>query len=308
MCTTTGQPTPCRSGPIRVVVAGDLQRTSIWEQLIGREQNDAERSSVVGAIAFLQPDLVLLTGDNVFAGGSDAQWEAFDALTGPLRAHEIPVTTAFGNHEYWYYGRQAAERHVYPRFPMMHEQHWYVVPLGVVRLVVLDSNDAFLTEETWKSQQRWFERTLAAYDADDAVRGVLVAFHHPPFTNSTVTKDEKHVQDAFLPAFQKSKKTLALLNGHVHGYERYEQDGKVYVVSGGAGGPRAKLATGHARRHDDDKFEGGTPAGHDGVVRDFHFTRYEIGEIGIAAEVHALPKGGTSWRIADRFRLSFPAR
>ena len=164
--------------------------------------------------------------------------------------------------------------------------------------MILDNNKSYQTKRTWISQAQWLEKTLVAYDADPAVRGVLVAFHHPPFTNSTVTGDEAHVQRAFVPAFERARKTLALLNGHVHSYERYERAGKTYVVSGGGGGPRATLATGEARRHADDKFEG--PA-----LRDFNYTTYSIGDEGIAAEVHALPKGGTAWRIADRFQLAF---
>ena len=144
-----------------------------------------------------------------------------------------------------------------------------------------------------------FERTLSAYDADPGVRAVLVAFHHPPFTNSTVTGDEIHVQRAFVPPFERARKTVAILSGHVHGYERYERAGKSYVVSGGGGGPRAAFATGNARRHPDDRFDG--PA-----LRDFNFSTYTIGDTAIAAEVHALPKGGTTWRIADRFQLAFP--
>jgi Icc-related predicted phosphoesterase len=298
-----GAPPPATFAPKvahvhRFVVAGDLQRTAPFLEF-WREQNDPERERVVAAIAAEQPDLVLLTGDCVFNGASDAQWAAFDALMTPIRARGVPVTTAFGNHEYWLFGREMAEARVFPRFPLMHEQHWYVVPLGAVRIIVLDSNESKLTEPTWSSQARWFEHTLEAYDADASVRGVLVAFHHPPYTNSTVTGDEEHVQRAFVPPFARARKTLALLNGHVHSYERYERAGKTYVVSGGGGGPRARLATGDERRHPDDLFSG--PA-----LRDFNYTTYTIGTQGVAAEVHTLEKGATQWRVADRFELAFP--
>src|SRR5205823_2075898 len=116
----------------------------------------------------------------------------------------------------------------------------------------------------WSTQRTWYEETLRASDDDMATRGVFVLMHHPPYTNSTVTGDEVHVEDTFVPAFVRAKKTLAMLSGHVHSYERFVRDGKTFVVSGGGGGPRAALETGAARRHPDDQFDG--PA-----VRDFHF-------------------------------------
>jgi hypothetical protein len=282
----------------RFVVVGDLQRTApvleAW-----REQNDAERARVVAAIAELRPDLLVITGDCVFDGSSDAQWEAFDALTAPLRAASIPTVTAFGNHEYWR-GRAGAEAHVFARFPLDARRHWLSVALGPVRLVVLDSNEHGLGAAAWSSQITWYEQTLAAFEADDGVRGVVVAFHHPPFTNSTVTGDETNVQRAFVPAFARTRKTLAMLNGHVHSYERFVRGGKTYVVSGGGGGPRATLMTGDARRHPDDAY-GGPP------LRDFNFTVYSVTEQGVEAEVRGLPRGASEWSVIDRFELAWPA-
>ena len=47
-----------------------------------------------------------------------------------------------------------------------------------------------------------------------------------------------------LPPFFRARKTLALLSGHVHGYERFEVRGKAFIVSGGGGGPRVSYLTG----------------------------------------------------------------
>lgn len=279
----------------RLVVVGDLQRTSLIEAW--REQNDAERARVVAQIAAERPDLVAITGDLVFDGRSGSKWEAFDALAAPIRAAGVPAIAAFGNHEYW--GGRYGERGLFARFPHMDERHWYAVPFGPLRIVVLDSNVAELDDDEWDTQRAWYEGTLSAFDVDDGVRGVLVMMHHPPYTNSTVTGDEAHVQEAFVPAFARAKKTLAMLCGHVHSYERFERGGKTFVVSGGGGGPRALLATGDARRHTDDRFAG--PA-----LRDFNYTVYTLGERGVDAEVKGLPKGGDTFRSMDRFTLRWP--
>jgi hypothetical protein len=136
-------------------------------------------------------------------------------------------------------------------------------------------------------------------DRDEDVRGVLVVMHHPAYTNSTVTSDEPHVQSTFVPAFLRARKTMAMLAGHVHSYERFERGGKVFVVSGGGGGPRAELATGDARRHTDDLFAG--PA-----LRDFNFTVYTLGDRGIDADVRGLAKGADVVRTIDRFAMRWP--
>lgn len=277
------------------VVLGDVQRTSKLE--IWREDNTPERRRILEAVAGIGADLVAFTGDLVFDGGADDHWAELDTFTAPIRARAVPAITAFGNHEYWA-GRAKAEQHVFARFPALAERHWYTVKLGPVRLVVLDSNEDALTPVEWAAQRRFFAETLAAADEDGATRGVVVLLHHPPFTNSTVTGDEEHVKRAFVPDFLRAKKTLAMLAGHVHSYERFERGGKTFVVSGGGGGPRAKLATGADRRHPDDLVDG--PA-----LRDFHFTKYTILDTALSAEVRGLPKGGQETYAMDRFELPF---
>jgi hypothetical protein len=282
--------------PARLAVVGDLQRTApILEAW--RERNDAERARVVAAIAQERPDLLALTGDCVFDGGSDAQWAEFDELMAPLRAAGVPVVAALGNHEHWL-GRDGASR-IFARLPHLAGRFWYEVPFGPLRIVVLDSDEGALGARDWAAQRAWYEATLARLDADERVRGVLVVFHHPPLTNSTVTGDDAHVQTSLLPAFLHARKTMALLTGHVHTYERYLRDGKMLVVSGGGGGPRAALLVGDARRHADDLFAG--PA-----VRDAHFTVYTVDDAGVHAEVRGLAKGGDAFRVMDRFELPWP--
>jgi Icc-related predicted phosphoesterase len=286
---------PYRDGA-RLVVLGDVQRTSKLE--VWREDNPHERARILAGVAEASPDLVAFTGDLVFDGGADDHWSEFDDLASPIRARSIPVITAFGNHEYWG-GRRAAEKNVFSRIPLTQKRHWYSVAFGPLRLVVLDSNDSQLSKEEWQEQRRWYEETLDTADASAQTRGVLVLLHHPPFTNSTVTSDEPAVQSAFVPGLLRAKKTLAMLSGHVHDYERFERNGKTFLVSGGGGGPRAELQAGDKRRHPDDLFAGPS-------IRDFHFTIYTVSETAVEAEVRGLPKGGAAFYTMDRFTLRYP--
>ena len=281
----------------RLVVVGDLQRTAPILEL-WREQNDPERELIVRAIADAHPDLLAITGDCVFNGGSDGQWEAFDALVAPLHAQHVPAIAAFGNHEYWS-GRADADDHLFPRFPLDARRHWFAFAFGPLRIVVLDANRSHLTKGEWDAQVGWYAGALADFDRDPAVRGVVVMFHQPPYTNSTITGDEAYVQTDLVPPLARAKKTLAMLNGHVHNYERFVRGGKVFVVSGGGGGPRAPLATGADRRHLDDLFQGSS-------VRDFHFTVYTLTEAGVDAEVRGVAKGASDVHVMDRFTIAWP--
>jgi Icc-related predicted phosphoesterase len=279
----------------RLVVVGDFQRTSWLE--FWRESNDRERPMIVAAIAEARADLLAVTGDLLFDGGSEARNAELDELLSPLHATNVPVIAAFGNHEYWE-GRHLAESYFFDRITLAAHRHWYAVALGALRIVVLDSNISQFFAREWSEEVAWYEASLDAFDRDPSVRGVFVMMHHPPFTNSTITGDEAHVQRFFVPPFLHARKTLAMLCGHVHNYERFARGDKMFVVSGGGGGPRAPLATGDARRHTDDLFAGPP-------LRDFNFTIYETSAHGVDAEVRGLPKGGDAFHTMDRFTMPY---
>lgn len=280
----------------RFAAVGDLQRTSFAE--VWRESNDLERQRVVGSVAGDAPDFVALLGDLVFRGSSAAEWSRFDALAAPLREARIPVVPILGNHEYWT-ARRPAMAHFFARFPGLAGRHWHAARYGPLAILALDSNIRFLPPAAWEEQRAWLAAELARADEDPEIRGVIALVHHPPYTNSTVTKDEVHVQRDFVPPFEKSRKTIAMLSGHVHSYERFSRGGKTYVVAGGGGGPRVRLAAGARRRHADDLFEG--PA-----VRHFHYLVGTVGVEGIGFEMKGIPKGGSEFEALDRFLLPWP--
>lgn len=280
----------------RFAAVGDLQRTSLAE--VWRESNDGEREGVIRSIAGEGPDFVALLGDLVFRGSSAAEWARFDALAAPLREARIPVVPILGNHEYWV-ARRPALANYFARFPGISNRHWHAARYGPLTVVALDSNVRFLPPAAWEEQQSWFAAELARADDDREVRGTLVLVHHPPYTNSTVTGDELHVQRAFVPAFASAKKTIAMLSGHVHSYERFARAGKNYIVAGGGGGPRVKLAQGDRRRHADDLFEGPS-------VRHFHYLLGTVTADGLSFGMKGMDKGGSSFEPLDAFHLPWP--
>jgi hypothetical protein len=283
---------PYRDGA-RAVILGDLQPTSRLE--FWRESNDRERAILVAAIAAERPDWIAVVGDLVFDGAAPAQWARFDALTAAWDG--LPVLGAIGNHETWG-GRRGVEGY-FARLPLVAGRHWYHVTYGPLAIVVLDSNEGVLDHDEWAAQRAFLVETLAALDADPAIRGVAVLVHHPPFTNSRLTRDDAGVQRDLVPPFVRARKTILMQSGHVHSHERFRRDGKLFVVSGGGGGPRVKLAVGDARRHRDDLHDG--PA-----LRDFHYIVYGFGPDGLAAEVRGLAKGGDAVRTIDSFAAPYP--
>jgi hypothetical protein len=283
-----------RSG--RFAILGDLQRTSRAE--FWRESNTGESRRLVAEIASRGPDFVVGLGDAVFRGSSATDWRRFDALTAPLRDTGVPFLPILGNHEYWM-RKEPALRNYFGRFPRLAGRRWYAEEWGSLGLLFLDSNDGALGPGAWAEQAAWLGATVARLDAQPGTRGVLVFSHHPPYTNSTVTGDEIHVQRAFVPLFASAKKTLAMVSGHVHAFERFIRGGKTFLVAGGGGGPRARLARGEASRHADDAFDG--PA-----VRPFHFLICRPAATGLEVEVVGLEKGGDDFRSLSRFALAWP--
>ena len=61
------------------VLASDTQRTTFWERVIFREQNDAAREGLFKEVARENPAFVVILGDIVDQGDDNREWRAFDA-------------------------------------------------------------------------------------------------------------------------------------------------------------------------------------------------------------------------------------
>jgi predicted MPP superfamily phosphohydrolase len=319
LCAAVLLPLACATGPRPIVLTshpppegerpfaavGDLQRTSLLETVfLLRESNDRERERVVRELAQVRPAFVVSLGDLVFDGASGGQWGELDTLVAPLREADIPVLPVLGNHEYW--GRNSRGlRNYFQRFPVLQERHWYCFTQGRLGLVFLDTNFEELSAAQRQAQLAWLDQTLAAFEADGSVRAVLLLGHHPPYTNSTATEDECPVKDHVVPRVHHFRKVLGYVSGHVHSYERFERLGKLFLVSGGGGGPRVTLATGEDRRHTDDRY---TPAqAEPSEKRAFHFLLFRPGPEGLEVEARGLEKGGDAFSTLERFMLPWPA-
>jgi Icc-related predicted phosphoesterase len=276
----------------RFAIVGDLQRTSRIE--FWRQSNAREGGQLIAQIAAASPDFLAIVGDLVFCGSSAADWAAFDQLATPLWHARVPVLPLLGNHDYGI-ARQAALNHFFARFPHLGRRHWFSTTYGPLGLIFLDSNVRRLPAAQWDAQVQWYRQELQCFERMAHILGVLVLLHHPPYTNSPLVSDGLAVQQTFVPPFLQAHKTLAMMAGHVHSYERYDRAGKTFLVTGG-GGPRVKLATGRRRRHVDDCF-GGPP------LRGFHFLLLTPLPTGLAIEMHGLQQPQQVFETLDCFTL-----
>lgn len=281
-----------------IAVVGDLQRANWVEHLLmGREQNDDERLRLVAALAKERPSMVVLLGDLVFKGGSCDDWTTLDNVLAPVRKLHVPVLAVLGNHDYRG-SKSSALAEFHARFPVSAQSHWFSRIHGQLGLVWLDSNKSHLKRGQWNAQRRWFKQILQQLDAAPKVKAVLVFTHHPPYTNSIVTEDEPHVQEAFIEPFMAAKKTVAFVSGHAHGYERFIKRGKHFVVSGGGGGPRVRYLTGKSVRHQD-QYRGPAP-------RPFNYLLITPTQSGATLAARGFNKGKTETREIDRVDILFP--
>jgi Icc-related predicted phosphoesterase len=226
-----------------ITIVGDLQRTTSWELMIGREQNELERQNIIKNIASENPAALILLGDMVSDGSDIKEWNYLERLLTPIKNENIPIIPVLGNHEYWG-DNNTALYNAGKYFPIFRTSHWYIKRYGFLAFIILDSNKNDLPDYEWTKERNWFENSIKYYDSDSTVKGIVVCLHHPPYTNSIVTGDDINVQEAFVQPFLNSSKTLAMISGHAHTYERFEKKGKMFIVSGGGGGPRVLLKTG----------------------------------------------------------------
>jgi 3',5'-cyclic AMP phosphodiesterase CpdA len=278
----------------RFAVVGDLQETSRIE--FWREDNAAERALLIRRIAEEKPSFVVLLGDLVFDGSSARHWKRFDALVAPLAEARVPMVPILGNHDYWW-GKAKNLRHYDERFPELAGNRWHRRRFESLELVFLDSNVSAQSRSDRQEQIQWFARVLDEADRDAACRGTLVFVHHPPFTNSSVSRGSAVVRRFFLRPFMSAKKTQAMVSGHVHSYERFEQAGKTFLVSGGGGGPRVRLFAERRRRHPD------LYRAPSGSRRPCHYLLVGLIERALSVEVIGLEKGCASFATMEAFEL-----
>jgi 3',5'-cyclic AMP phosphodiesterase CpdA len=267
----------------RFILVGDTQGTSRWE--FWRERNDRERKLIVDEIARREPAFVIHLGDLTTRGSSEKHWHEFDDRHKEFRERKIPYFPVLGNHEF-YGNDKKAQGHYFARFPYLDKKRWYSFTWKNTGFLLVDSNFSSLTKEQVGEQYRWYLSKLEVFQKNAEIDFIIVCCHQPPLTNSRVVHPSKEVQVSFADPFLQFQKTCLFLSGHSHSYERFQRDGKIFIVSGGGGGPRHRVTIDPRKQRSQDLFSGPER-------RFFHFCQIENYNDTLAFRVVRLESDGT---------------
>lgn len=226
-----------------IAFAADTQAPMLVETILLRRHNNRKATELLFAdVLQRQPTALFLLGDLVNLGYSNRQWKPIDRYVKALREKEIRVHAILGNHEVM--GRpRLGIRKFQERFPD-HEPTGYVVRMGSIAIVLVNSNFSILSINEEVSQTLWYKSTLEALDEDPTIDFIITGCHHSPYTNSRIVRPSKEVEEKFVPAYLASRKSRLFLSGHCHAYEHYKVEGKDFLVIGGGGGLKQPLRQG----------------------------------------------------------------
>ena len=156
---------------------------------------------------------ILTTGDNFYTNEVDQLMEPFTWATD----EDIPFLVSWGNHDVGNPERIRLVEEAFAGAP-----RWVVHEWGDVDIVILDS-----TQIESRPQMGFLTQALA--ESDDPT---IVVFHHPPYSCGS-HGDTLEIQDQWVSRFDDD--VFLVLNGHEHNYQRFEDEGITYVVTGGGG-------------------------------------------------------------------------
>jgi hypothetical protein len=282
--------------PLVLVAYGDMRFTAPSET---EATNPGVRQALVAKIADENPAAIFLNGDIPWHGVVP-DYEVFRDETRPWRERHLRVYPALGNHEFSACLESACLDHWWDAFPQLRGRRWYSVAVGAkVVGIALDSDASLLPG----SEQRvWFENQVAGLFPK--VRLVLIVMHHPPVADLQTSKLTDHNPRPNELALAEYLKTVAprsmarfvVSAGHIHNYERFAEDGVVYLVSGGGG----------ARPYEVDRRPRDLYQSAD--FPNYHYVRFELHGDRVVGEMirlgdHAAlePK---QWQTRDRFEIT----
>lgn len=237
--TGTVRTPPAPDATIRVAWISD----SMWPTAAATAQRMADEA----------PDLVLHGGDLQYRSNPFDTWNGlFQALT-PLTTR-APFHAAVGNHEDEKAGElvEMYERLFGPQGEPGSGPRHHAFSYGPLRVVMLDSETGSLGDPE-NPELVWLNQQLAAADADDDVKVVIVAWHRPVVTFSDYYSEATTVEDQIVPRLIGTKARLVMC-GHAHAFEHFYWRNVHFVVDGTAGSflydPDFALETATANRPD----------------------------------------------------------
>jgi hypothetical protein len=294
--TTFSVPNSDLPDPLIFIAYGDIRFTNASETAAS---SPVVRRALVAKIAEENPAAVFINGDLPWHGIAE-DYKVYRLETRPWRDKHLRIYPALGNHEFSACLESSCLARWWDAFPELRGRRWYSVAIGAkVVGMALDSDASLLPGS---EQRAWLEAQVASLDP--AVRVVLIVMHHPPVADVQTVKlvdhnarqNEQSLAAYLRKAAARSAAHFVVSASHIHNYERLEQDGVMYLVSGGGGATPYDIDRSAADLYQSMDFP------------NYHYVRFELhadtlrGEM-IRLQDYAAAKP-THWKTKDRFEIS----
>jgi hypothetical protein len=282
---------------VSIVIYGDIRFTDPAET---DATNPKVRRWIVEKIASEKPAAIFLSGDVPWHGNNPGDYAVFRSETQSWRQQPTRVYPSLGNHEIRGDEKKCLENW-WTAFPELRGLRYYSVQLGdFVYALTLDTNQSLLPGS---DQLVWVRGQLASLPS--TIRFVFFNLHHPPVVDVQTTGDGSHngrpneasLADLLAQAPQKSRVRFIVGAGHIHNYERLEQDDIVYLVSGGGGAKPVPVD-----RHPSDFYQ-------DKGFPNYHYVRIAIKGKRLRGSMFRVenPDGSSPrWARKDHFEIIAP--
>lgn len=189
--------------------------------------------TVLAKIDGFDPDFIIFSGDAVDAGPDQAEWDDWFEASADVFTHTA-IVPAHGNHEF-------LTSNYFAQFSLGNNEQWYSVNYGSLNLVNL--NDTVAEPRHREVDQVEFMNQVFA-ETPDAWK--MANHHQSIYSTCTTHGSNLNVRELWEPVYDAFELDVAVA-GHNHIYERSvpirdgaevaENDGTLYLVTGGAGAP-----------------------------------------------------------------------
>jgi 3',5'-cyclic AMP phosphodiesterase CpdA len=275
-----------------LIAYGDMRFTDPANEKVA---NPKVRRWLVDRIATEHPDILLLSGDVPYDGSVVNDYEVYYQETHAWREEKLHVYPAMGNHEL--HGDEIRQpKNWWHAFPELKGRRWYSVEMPNAYIISLDSNLSLLDGSR---QQLWLVDQLSHLPAK--TQFVFFSLHHPPVADpleNSHSHDVRPNEHALALLLEKqaaaSKAKFIVIAGHIHNYQRFLENGVMYLVSGGGGARPYPVARTAADLYQDANFP------------NFHYVKFSCDQKGLAAVMYRVQDpdaANPAWEIKDRFAM-----
>ncbi|MDB4918902.1 metallophosphoesterase [Mucilaginibacter sp.] len=232
-----------------IAFTSDTQEPMWVEKLLLKSNHNQKATEMIFKdVNVIHPAALFILGDVVSLGYKTKKWTMIDRYIKQCTQNSIPIYATLGNHELMFNAHKGT-KNFQTRFPM-YNPAGYTEIIDSVAVVLLNSNFSKMTTAAILAQDNWYSSIIKKLDADEAIKFIIVGCHHSPYTNSKIVKPSMEVRQNFVPVFINSKKCVLFLSGHSHNFERFNMQGKYFLVIGGGGGLHQPLRAANELTHD----------------------------------------------------------